>query len=61
MILVKVTYRGSTSKREYSYIYKGIGAINIGDVVVVPLGKNREKHAIVTDVFKIRELIRTGE
>lgn len=58
MKLVKVKYRGSTSDREYSYLFDG--DVNVGDTVVVPLGI-REKHAIVTEVYPIKEIIRVGE
>ena len=60
MKLVKVYYRGSVSVRSYSYVYNGEEDIQIGDVVVVPLN-GREKHAIVTEVFPIKDVIRLGE
>ena len=56
--LVRVKYRGSTSDREYDYIYQG--DVKVGDTVVVPL-KHGEKHAIVTKTFVIKEILRVGE
>ena len=58
VFLVKVVYRGSKSTKEYSYY--STEEVEVSDVVAVPLG-NREKRAIVTEVFEIKPIIRKGE
>lgn len=58
MKFVKVKFRNSKSDREYIYSYSG--EVSVGDTVVVPIGKH-EKHAIVTEEFDVKEIIRVGE
>lgn len=58
MKLVEVYYRGGNVDKKYNYYFDG--DVKVGDLVLVPLGI-REKHAIVTDVIELKEMIKVVE
>lgn len=58
MKLVEVYYRGGNTDKKYNYYFDG--DVRVGDLVLVPLG-TREKHAIVTNVIELKEMIKVVE
>lgn len=58
MKLLKVVYRNAKTPREY--YYTGGDEVEVGDTVVVSMG-TWEKHAIVTESFIIKPIVRVEE